>query len=253
MSESHLVDWDTLAGVPTRDQRYVSLGDWEIDQAVSDLQERMGLGDIPIGTTLSSFITEQKGHAKVNLDGSVELDHGEDKVTVTAKDSPLVITVKKMERNRSKQDLTVWGAGVVNYGNWSAFKTSVFTVNIQPGETHQFTNGENGDTSDLNITLTLADILPSAAEVEAKKKQDALDKTLKDPNATAEAKALAQTQYSSMQQEAAAQGAAATAAAQAQQGAATSAAFQSIAVPVVAVAAVGLGLILAWQYLHKEE
>jgi len=246
MSEAHLADWDTIAGIPTRDQRFINLGDWEIDQAVEDL--KASLGEIPIGTTVQSFIVDSKG-VTTGVDGKLQLYHNGDFVTFTGGKSGILLHLEQHDQKRSKTT-GPFGA-VAMYGNWES-KWTKYDKNIAAGVTWTVKCNENGDTTNQDIIISLTDVLVTPEEAEAKRKQAELDKTLSDPNATPQAKALAETQYKAAQQQAEAVAAAAAAKSQAQTGAAWGATIESVAVPLVVVAGAGMFLWFAWLYFGKE-
>lgn len=248
--EQNLADWDVIAGVPTRDQRYIDLGDWELDQAVADLQA--SLGEIPIGATLSDFIVSQKGTVTINLDGQIVLAHGGDAITLTGGKSGIIVHMAKKERTRSKKSVVGWGVIQTGYTDWSGFKTSERDYTIAAGNTQEFKNTE-GELNDVDLYMTLVDVLKTPAEIEAERKQAELDKTLKDPTATAQAKALAETQYKAAQQEAESAAAMSAAKSSAAGAAATGAAIESFVWPVVILGTAGMGLLLAWLYLAKDK
>ena len=251
--EQNLADWDTIAGVPTHENRYIDLGDWELDQAVSDLQAVMGdLGELPIGATLSDFISSQKGTVTINLDGQIVLAHGGDAITLNGGKSGIIVHMAKKQRTRTKKSIVGWGVVQTGYNDWSGFKTSERDYTITAGTTQEFKNTED-DLNDIDLYMTLVDVLKTPAEIEAQRKQAALDVTLKDPNATAQAKALAETQYKAAQQEAEATAAMSAAKSSAAGAAATGAAIESFVWPVVILGTAGMGLLLAWLYLAKDK
>lgn len=251
MSESHLADWDTIAGVPTRDQRFINLGDWEIDQAVADLQA--SLGEIPIGATINTFIIDSKGVDAGSGPNEIKLMHNGDYVILSGGKSGTKFHFERHDQTRVKRGIgSGWlVSGGQTYSDWTS-KWQKYDKVLQAGETWKVTCTENGETSNMDIIISLIDVLVSPEEIEAKRKQAELDKTLTDPNATPQAKALAETQYAIAQQQAQSAAAAAAAQSQAQQGAAMGATIESVAVPLIVVAGAGMFLWFAWLYFGKE-